>query len=1394
MEQKNTISKNIRRLQGLILVACMLFPRAVLHAQVEVSHQSDWFYIEPGTDLHIKGSLISLPGNADPISNLGDMYISDSVTCDGDNLIFGTTPDTITAEVILNGDGLQTLTGSTNMRFGKLTIRNTYDSLRLHNTVEVFSRLHMDFGNVDVNADTLDLLHTGYIVGEGAPNRIFTGAYGRVHSNRALILGNSYPDIAGIGLGFTVDGNLGSGVSIYRGNFPQTNVSNGSIERFYFFYPQFNADVSAPLSRYHDDTELQGNDEARLQFYRSSTSGVNWTLAGGTADTLTDVVSSSPSLAYTMTGTTALILAEGNCDSLPPIEFPTDTIPICGTGGNAWLAPNGITGMTSLWSEGTQNQDSIQVVTPGTYRVTITDLKGCPNEDSVEVVIAPVPQADFQVTPVCIGDSSQFQNQSTLANGLLTYHWDLNDVYTSGPDTSILSDPTILYTNPGAYAVTLTATSGLGCSHSRTANATVLPYPVADFNVADHCADSLLNFSNNSSVTPTAPMQFHWDFGNGDTSVVATPGYGFPSIGPQTITLATTSNGCTSTTTRTVTIHPNPVADFTHTVECLGGTTNFTNTTSIASGGLSYVWTFNGSQTSVLTDPSFNFSSAGSHPVTLVSTSGQGCSDDTTIHVTVNALPQPSFTANSACEGDPVTFSNNGPATSAYQWDFSGEGQSNQYNPQFVFNSSGAKTIQLIETDLNGCTDSITTIVNSAPAPIAGFSVNGNCEGSPISFLNTSSTPSGSMTYLWDFGDQNTSTQSAPIHTYSSDGTYLVHLVADNNGCSDTVALSVVIDSIPSLNLGGGITTCDSQYVFDAGNAGSTYLWSNGSMAQTLTATFNGDYWVSVINPAGCSNADTVSLVLNSVVTPQLGADSTFCDVAPLDAGYPGATYQWSTGATTQAIQPTSTGPYSVTVTDQNGCIGADTILATVVQAIQPDLGADLSLCDGQMQQLDPVNSGVSYNWNTGDSTVTINITQTGLYWVDLTDVNGCISRDSIDVIYHPNPVVDLGPDSTYCDSLAFDLTQSDVDVFWSTGATTPTETITATGIYSVELTNSITGCQSQDTIDLVISATPQVELGADTILCSGENLLLDAGNPGNVFTWNVGGSAQTQLASSSGIYQVDVLTPAGCVGTDSIDVVVNPPIDTYLGTDFTLCQGDQITVSSPILGGSYAWFQDGLPLSNTDRSLIISAFGTYVVVATDSSGCVASDTIEALQTGSGITAEYLVSTVNLFAGDTLQFVNLSFPEPFTSYWSFGDGAFSINEDPQHVYLVPGDYTATLEVSNGVCTNTLAKTLTIVPKTELGPPEPTEVVINDFVQTLLYPNPNDGTFTVEIELLEEGQLHITCVDMRGKVLFKESREGKDFRLEYRDLELAQGIYLLNLRVSERSETLKFMKR
>jgi PKD repeat protein len=185
----------------------------------------------------------------------------------------------------------------------------------------------------------------------------------------------------------------------------------------------------------------------------------------------------------------------------------------------------------------------------------------------------------------------------------------------------------------------------------------------------------------------------------------------------------------------------------------------------------------------------------------------------------------------------------------------------------------------------------------------------------------------------------------------------------------------------------------------DAGNAGATYLWSNGSVSQSIQVTQTGNYSVAVTNALGCITRDTINVNFNATPLVNLGADKSICSNEPitLDAGNPGATYLWSTGATTQTIVAANVGTYSVTVTNANGCTTTDEIMITYKATPSASITTSaINLLNVQFNAI--VAPGQTYNWNFGDPNSVSNISSlanpvhtfsaAGQYFVTLTVTN----------------------------------------------------------------------------------------------------------------------------------------------------------------------------------------------------------------------------------------------------------------------------------------------------------------------------------------------------------------------------------------------------------------------
>jgi hypothetical protein len=209
---------------------------------------------------------------------------------------------------------------------------------------------------------------------------------------------------------------------------------------------------------------------------------------------------------------------------------------------------------------------------------------------------------------------------------------------------------------------------------------------------------------------------------------------------------------------------------------------------------------------------------------------------------------------------------------------------------------------------------------------------------------------------------------------------------------------------------------------------------------------------------------------VNALPAPAISADgpTTFCDGGSVTlTASAGASYLWSTGATSQSITVNQTGNYSVTVTDANGCSAASSPAAVTVNALPaPTISADgpTTFCDGGSVTL-TASEASSYLWSTGATSRSIIAGDTGNYSVTVTDANGCNAASAaIAVVENAKPATPAiaadGP-TTFCEGDSVTLTAPlSASYVWSTGATSRYITVTETGNYSVTVFNGA-GCSA---------------------------------------------------------------------------------------------------------------------------------------------------------------------------------------------------------------------------------------------------------------------------------------------------------------------------------------------
>ena len=301
-------------------------------------------------------------------------------------------------------------------------------------------------------------------------------------------------------------------------------------------------------------------------------------------------------------------------------------------------------------------------------------------------------------------------------------------------------------------------------------------------------------------------------------------------------------------------------------------------------------------------------------------------------------------------------------------------------------------------------------------APPAGANFDYTCMGNnTVDFINNSSFCQTSV--LWNFDDlasgaANTSAQNNPSHTFSAPGTYTVSLTANFSiGPPSTITKEITILNVNPVITNPILCNGDRDGIITAnvtgGNGVYTYNW-NTSPAQTTATISNlsgNTYTVTVAALNACPVSSSVTLIEPGLLTVRTAAQPATCgfnngSIAATATGGTGSyTYLWSNNETTSTIQDLAAGTYSLLVKDVNGCtaVSGNITVNTQVIPANVNLGGDTTICPGQVLILRP---GVfaSYQWQDNSSSPTYTVTQTGDYYVDVTNSAGCKGSDTIKV------------------------------------------------------------------------------------------------------------------------------------------------------------------------------------------------------------------------------------------------------------------------------------------------------------------------------------------------------------------------------------------------------------
>jgi gliding motility-associated-like protein len=471
--------------------------------------------------------------------------------------------------------------------------------------------------------------------------------------------------------------------------------------------------------------------------------------------------------------------------------------------------------------------------------------------------------------------------------------------------------------------------------------------------------DSLCPGSSIQLTAPVGAQSYLWLPGNqtSQTITVNTPG-------TYTVTMTSVTN-CTTQLTAVVTQYPQPTAAFTPAFPPCSNVYTFNNNSTISTGSMTYHWDFgepaNAADTSNLTSPVWTYNTPGSYTVTLIVTSGNGCSDTITQVVNPGNAGLANFSSTEVCLNNPTSFTDMSAPSTFWSWHFgepsSGPADSsNLQNPTHTYSTPGTYTVTLI-AGTSPCPSIMqqTVIVNALPT--AQFTYNQLCGSDVVYFTNTSTIISGDTIsgVSWNFGDpasgpNNISTAQAPQHVFSAAGTYTVILtVTSVNNCQSTVSQQIVVGPLlsaafnaPSVCTNTPMSFTDMSSTLSGNIVSWTWDFGDGSPIvtgqanPTHTYTTTGSFQVTLVVTTSTGCIDTLVSPVSTTAPPvPLFAADTLNGCSPLCVNFTdqstvgvGAINAWlwdfgdgSTPSINQNPQHcyTTPGTYDVTITVSSG-------------------------------------------------------------------------------------------------------------------------------------------------------------------------------------------------------------------------------------------------------------------------------------------------------------------------------------------------------------------------------------------------------------------------------------------------------------------------------------------
>ncbi|GIV33136.1 MAG: hypothetical protein KatS3mg031_0671 [Chitinophagales bacterium] len=939
-----------------------------------------------------------------------------------------------------------------------------------------------------------------------------------------------------------------------------------------------------------------------------------------------------------------------------------------GSNGSTDLTVSGgTTPYAYSWSNGATTED-LSGLSAGNYTVTVNDANGCTFTTGTTITEPTTLTASTSQVNVSCHGGSNGSIDLTVSGGTTPYAYS----WSNGATTEDLSG-----LSAGNYTVTVNDANGCTFTTGTTiTEPTTLTASTSQVNVSCHGGS---NGSIDLTVSGgTTPYVFSWS--NGAT----TEDLSGLSAGSYTVTVSD-ANGCTFTTGATLT-QPSALSASTTkiNVSCYGGSNGSIDLT-VSGGTLPYAYSWsNGATTEDLIGVS-----AGVYTVTILD--GLSCSITSSIPITEpDVLTATTTQSHVSCyggmDGSMDLTVTGGTPPYIYSWSTGASTED--------ITALAVGTYSVTVSDNNGCTVSTAASITQPTALESSFAqVNVSCNGGNNGSIDLTIT-GGSPPYvfIWNTGATEEDISSLPA------GTYTV-TVTDAQSCMLTETVTIIEPALLVLSTAQTNVSCfsGSDGAIDLSVAGGsppyTYLWSTGSTSQDVGGLSSGTYTVTVTDAQLCNATAAVTITQ----PPVLQVSETHTDVScyggndgevnlTVTGGTPPFSFVWSSGHNTKDVMNLTQGVYSVTVTDNKGCI---VTLSAFID--QPDdlnttvVVTDVSCHGGSDGTIDlTVNGGTppyQFNWSNGDTLEDISGLSAGTFHVTVTDNHGCNTLATATVI---EPTV-LSATATKTNVSCNGGNDGAVDItatggtppytyLWSNGDTTEDISGLSVGAYSATITD-VKGCMTIVSATISHPASLTVSDIITHVSCNGGSdgaidLTVQGGTPPYAYLWSNGETTEDLWDIAAADYTVTVTDAQGCFIVHGV-TLSEPEMLTAsaIKTDANCFGNSDGAVYLTVQGGTppytYIWSN-----GDTAKDLIGVPAGYYSVTVTDAQSCI---TVESATVSQPDELVLILSSTPATCGESNGEASVSVSggiAPYSYMWSNGATTENIHNLDGGTYVI----------------------------------------------------------------------------------------------------------------------------